>query len=284
VVDKTRQTLFVSTGNGYSIPTAQAYVDCINAGGDDDACESIDAHTDSIVALDLGTGAIKWATQLMRDDNWNVACFSAGVNCPHNAGPDADFASGVNEVTFNRKHAGRTTIVGAGQKNGVYTALDPDTGKIVWSTQVGPGSTLGGMEWGSASDGNRIYVAIANFFGIPYGATGSNFGGSWSALDPADGTILWQTPDPNGAIDLGPVTVSNGVVYGGSMSATGNNMVALDAAGGNILWGFASGGSVIAGAVVSGGTVYWGSGYSNLPIPGFVGNNQFYAFAPGGGS
>ena len=73
--------------------------------------------------------------------------------------------------------------------------FDPDTGALLWQTQVGPGSSLGGMEWGSASDGSSIYVAIANLYGIPY--AGGN-AGSWAALDPATGAILWQVPDPNG--------------------------------------------------------------------------------------
>ena len=30
------------------------------------------------------------------------------------------------------------------------------------------------------------------------------------------------------------------------------------------------------------GVVYWGSGYKHLPVPGFVGNNKFYAFSLGG--
>ncbi len=55
-----------------------------------------------------------------------------------------------------------------------------------------------------------------------------------------------------------------------------------DARSGAILWGFASGGSVIAGASIVGDSVYWGSGYSNLPVPGFVANNKFYAFTVGG--
>jgi len=95
---------------------------------------------------------------------------------------------------------------------------------------------------------------------------------------------LWQTADPNGANDLGPMMVANGVVYAPSMagSSTSPNMFALNAATGGILWGFASGGSVIAGASLANDTVYWGSGYSNLGIPGQIGNNKFYAFTLGG--
>jgi polyvinyl alcohol dehydrogenase (cytochrome) len=30
------------------------------------------------------------------------------------------------------------------------------------------------------------------------------------------------------------------------------------------------------------GTVFWGSGYGHLGIPGFTGNNKFYAFTING--
>ena len=39
---------------------------------------------------------------------------------------------------------------------------------------------------------------------------------------------------------------------------------------------------MIAGAAIAYDTVYWGSGYSNLGIPGYTGNNKFYAFTLGG--
>jgi polyvinyl alcohol dehydrogenase (cytochrome) len=106
-------------------------------------------------------------------DDWNVACAFGGPNCPANlanepTGPDFDFGSAPNEITYQTNH-GYKTIIGAGQKSGIYYALDPDSGAVLWQTQVGPGSSLGGMEWGSASDGQRIYVAIGNLYGIPYG-------------------------------------------------------------------------------------------------------------------
>lgn len=65
--------------------------------------------------------------------------------------------------------------------------------------------------------------------------------GVGTALDPATGKILWQTPDPQGAVDASFVSTANGVVYAGSMAAAGTNMYALDAATGKILWSFASG-------------------------------------------
>jgi polyvinyl alcohol dehydrogenase (cytochrome) len=183
-------------------------------------------------------------------------------------------------ITYNTG-AGFKTILGAGQKSGIYFALDPDNGSVLWQTQVGPGSSLGGMEWGSASDGQRIYVQIANLYGIP-SAVGS--AGSWAALNPATGQILWQTADPNGSIALGPVSVANGVVYASSMAgaATAPTMFGLNAATGQIVWTFASGASVNAGATLVKDTVYWGSGYTHLGIPGYTGNNKFYAFSKNG--
>ena len=239
------------------------------------------------------TGQIKWSTRLMKWDQagikdgtdfWNVDClYGLPYGCPSATGPDYDFGSAPNEITYWTGH-GPKTIIGAGQKSGIYYALDPDTGAELWHTQVGPGSALGGMEWGSATDGKRIYVEIGNLNGLPVGPSGANFGGLWAALDPATGTVLWRTPDPNNAIDLGPVTVVNGVVYGASMAGApdANTMFAMDASTGKILWNFAAGSSVNSGATVVNGMVYWGSGYAHLPLPGFTGNSSFYAFSLNG--
>ena len=294
VVDKERGSLYVSTGNNYSHPTAPAYVACVAGGGTAAACASPDNHIDSILALKLNSGAIKWAKKFVNwsqpfvvngSDDWNVAClvgFLPGQgNCPTAAGPDYDFASAPNLITYEGRHGRKKTILGAGQKSGIYFALDPDDGSELWRTQVGPGSALGGMEWGSASDGKRIYVSIANLYGIPTGAGGA---GSWSALDPETGAILWQVADPNGAISIGPVAVSDGVVYVSSMAGgvTAPTMLALSASSGQTLWSFASGASVNAGATIVDGDVFWGSGYTHLGIPGFTGNNKFYAFSKNG--
>jgi polyvinyl alcohol dehydrogenase (cytochrome) len=293
VVDVSRGTVYVGTGNNYSIPTYPAYTSCIGGGGTASSCLSPDDHADSIVALDMKTGAIKWAARLMNwnqpqygitdgSDFWNYGCIYGSTTCPStDIGPNYDFGSGPNEITYAGSK-GPATFIGAGQKSGIYYALDPDTGAELWHTQVGPGSSLGGMEWGSASDGQRIYVAIADFYGIPYAAGSA---GSWAALDPATGKILWQVKDPSGATDLGPVTVVNGVVYVPSMAGAPGNptMLALDASTGATLWSYAAGSSVIAGATVAEGGVLWGSGYSHLGsfLP-FTGNNKLFSFTVGG--
>ncbi|MEJ8852203.1 PQQ-binding-like beta-propeller repeat protein [Variovorax rhizosphaerae] len=292
VIDAIRGTVFVATGNNYSIPTDPAYVACIAAGGTAASCNSPSNYVDAVVALNLLTGQVKWGKTFVTwnqpgvtdgSDNWNVACFTPvnPGNCPANAGPDFDFASAPNLVTYVDSRGRLKQFLGAGQKSGIYFALDPDTGAEIWHTQVGPGSSLGGMEWGSATDGKRIYVSNANFYGIPTSVGG---GGSWSALDPETGAILWQVGDPNGAIAIGALTVIDGVVFASSMagSASAPTMLALSAATGQTLWSYAAGSSVNAGASVVDGVIYWGSGYAHLGIPGYTGNNKFYAFSKNG--
>jgi polyvinyl alcohol dehydrogenase (cytochrome) len=136
---------------------------------------------------------------------------------------------------------------------------------------VGPGSSGGGIKWGSATDGHRIYVAVANAAHEAYplisGITIES--GAWSALDVKSGKILWQTADPVAALDTGAVSVANGVLFAPSFSG---NMHALDANTGKILWTFYSGGAVIGGPSIVNGVVYWGSGYANQP------NNKLFAF------
>jgi polyvinyl alcohol dehydrogenase (cytochrome) len=123
-------------------------------------------------------------------------------------------------------------------------------------------------------------VAICDFNGIPYAAGSA---GSWAALDPATGAILWQKADPNGGFDIGPMAVANGVVYadsmGGRYSAVAQTMLALDSSTGETLWSFSAGSSVNAGATIVDGTVYWGSGYGHMgPALGSF-NYRFYAFS-----
>jgi polyvinyl alcohol dehydrogenase (cytochrome) len=285
-LDKSRGSLYVSTGNNYSMPddVQQCVADHIGDADAIRACISPDDHFDSVMALNPTTGQIKWATTALPFDAWNVACIPIfdPTNCPQPAGPDYDFGQGPALFTVNTP-SGKRDLVGAGQKSGQYWAFDPDTGAVVWTTQVGPGGVTGGLQWGSATDGNRIYVADANSGATPWTlvqngqAVGPSVtSGFWSALDAATGKILWQKPDPAGGQtqDPGAVTAANGVVYACSADPVGH-MYALNSATGSVLWSFVSGGACNAGAAVSNGIVYWGSGYRQF----FTGNNKVFAFA-----
>jgi polyvinyl alcohol dehydrogenase (cytochrome) len=276
VVDHKTDMLYVTTGNSYSVPIGY----CVNPG--QTSCKQLppDAHIDSVVALRLTTGKIVWAHNTLTADTWTVA--------NPNASPDFDFGADPNlyTTTINGK---TTDVLGVGQKNGMYYALDPATGKEIWATQAGPGGVLGGIEWGTSTDGERIYAAITNGSHKTYtyatydGQKKTTSGGLWTALDAATGKILWQTADPQGSqyVTDGFVSSANGVVYAGS---SGGNFYAMDARTGQIKWTFPSGGAVWSGAAIVDGVVYWGSGYDtparNLPYDG--NNNKFYAFSLNG--
>lgn len=277
-IDTKRGQVYVATGNNYSVPAAvQACVAAAGTPAAVKACIAADDHFDSIVALDLKTGAVRWATKALPFDAWTVACiFGGGPNCPTPAGPDHDF--GQAPALFTVKAGGKPLeLVGAGQKSGQYWAMNPDTGAVVWVTQAGPGGTAGGLQWGSAVDGTRVYTANANSNVVPWTLPNSTVvtSGVWSGLNAATGQLLWQTAPTFGGGTSGPATTANGVMFGCALDATGH-MYALNGATGAILWTFASGGSCLSGAAISNGEVFWGSGYSNF---GFgTPNNKLYAF------
>jgi polyvinyl alcohol dehydrogenase (cytochrome) len=283
-VDVKRRQLYIATGNNYSVPAS--VLACVAAAGENPdaqrACIAPDDYFDSIVALDLVTGAVRWRTAALPYDAWTVSCIpflGDGSNCPNPAGPDYDFGQGPALYKASKEGTFGKEYVGAGQKSGQYWALDPDTGAVRWVTQAGPGGTAGGLQWGSAVDGQRVYTANANSnlkpWLLPNGRT--SLQGIWSALDASTGQLLWQIEPPTGVGGgaSGPVTTTNGVVFGCTLDALGH-MYAMNAATGAVLWTFASGGSCLSGAAIAAGNIYWGSGYSNF---GFgTPNNKLYAF------
>jgi len=281
-IDPGRGLLYVGTGNNYSVPASveACQAKAIANHNADADCTVPDDYFDTAMALELTTGRARWAStamirwtkRLQQYDTWTVSCIEGLSSCPSPHGSDYDLGGSGPNFLGN--------MVGFGEKSGVYWALNPDNGKVIWSTSVGPGGTLGGIEWGTATDGRRIYVAIANSsqasYMLPSGQTIAS--GSWGALDAANGRILWQTADPAAALDTGSLSVANGVLYANSLAAASgdSNMFALDTETGQILWKFASGGSVIDGPAIVDGVVYWGSGY---PRFGSAGNNKVFAFA-----
>lgn len=276
-LDGRSNTVYLTTGNNYAVP--ESAKTCQDNGGSPAQCLDPADHVDAIVALNATTGAIKWATGVQGFDDWIVSCIPdiAPNPCPTaTPGPDFDFGSGPILSTVKNRSGGSRQLVSAGAKSGIYWALDAATGQIVWSTQAGPGSTLGGIQWGSATDGVRIYIAEANSAFLPYANNpGLPHTGSWAALDPATGAILWQTADPSGSFDTGAVSTSNGVLYAGSMSG---HMFALDAATGAVLKDIAGQGSSNAGpAIDNDGTVYWGNGYARFGLG--TPSTTFYAFS-----
>jgi polyvinyl alcohol dehydrogenase (cytochrome) len=268
-IDAKRGSLYIGTGNNYEVPDAVKTCLSTATPATESACFATDDYFDTALSLDLLTGRIKWSRRLQGIDIWTVACEKNPnpVSCPLPSSPDYDLGgSGPNLFPH---------MVGFGQKSGMYWALNPTDGSVVWSSMVGPGATLGGIEWGTATDGNRIYVAISNADKKPYPLLDGETitWGAWTALDVSNGRIIWQTGDPDQSMAIGSVSVANGVLYAPSFSG---NFHAIDATSGKILWSFMSGGSVIDGPSIVNGVVYWGSGYKKI-APGTP-NNKVFAF------
>lgn len=278
-IDVEKGLLYVATGDNYTHPSSPT--------------------SDGIVAMKLDTGAIEWVYQGLPGDAWNVACSVPDkANCPHDEGPDHDMGSSPILVSLAD---GKRVLLG-GQKTGMLHAIDPDQkGKLLWQNRIAKGGILGGIEWGSASDGKAIFVAISDtrwaggqFFGAEV-ALDPKAGGGIVAVDVATGKLLWQAPPVScdGRERCSPgqtaaVTAIPGAVFSGAMSGV---MRAFDATSGKVIWEYDTvkdyqtvngakgrGGAIDqAGVVVVDGWVYMNSGYANW---GGHPGNVLLAFKP----
>jgi polyvinyl alcohol dehydrogenase (cytochrome) len=278
-LDLFRKRLYVATGNNYSDPATET--------------------SDAILALELDSGKLLWSSQITSGDAYNIACDEGEnkTNCPVAKGPDFDFGSPPILVGL----ASGERLLIASQKSGLVTAIDPDRGgKIRWQTRVSKGGDLGGIQWGSASDTERIYAAISDIVSKEVRiddktvtmSLDPQVGGGIVALDIARGEIAWRVrPDPLvcagnprcSPAQSAPVTAIPGVVFSGAVDG---HLRAYAAADGHVLWETntaqpfetvnqvrgAHGGSIdAAGPVIVGGTLYMVSGYDTWGgMPGNV--------------
>jgi len=284
----------------WSAPTYDPKLDVIYVGTSENASNPATKTSDAILAIDAKTSEIKWSYQGLAGDAWNMSCGTPDkTNCPDApAGLDYDMGSSPSLTTLAN---GKRVLIAA-QKSGVVHALDPDAGgKLLWQLKVAKGGILGGIEWGPANDGQRLYVAIGDIrwntddLLDPKLALDANIGGGVVALDLNDGSIVWEAP----AIDCGErpqcspaqtaaVTAVPGVVFAGGMSG---HLRAFDADSGEVIWSYDTvrefetvngakgrGGALDAsGPVVVDGWVYVVSGYSKWGgLPG----NVLLGFAP----
>lgn len=284
----------------WAAPTYDAKLGVAYVGTGENSSGPATNTSDAILAVDVKTSALRWSYQGYAGDAWNMSCGTADkVNCPKDPGPDYDMGS--SPILTTLPNGSRVLI--AAQKSGMVHALDPDRGgRLLWQRQIAKGGVLGGIEWGPATDGRRLFVAIADMRWSspdlldPKLAVDAKAGGGLVALDIEDGHVLWQAPavDCAGRAGCSPaqtaaVTAIPGVVFAGSMSG---HLRAFDADSGAVLWSYDTvrdfdtvngaqgrGGALDAsGAVVVDGWVYTVSGYSKWGgLPG----NVLLAFAPG---
>ena len=284
-IDREHGLIYAAAGQLYNQPASVTACLAAAPEGWSEACFPAGAYFNSVIAFDLRTGRPRWSFRGAAPDARELGCGEQPPAwCPawQNNFSVWDFAGSSANVFQARVKGRQRSVVGIGQKSGVYWAFDARSGRRLWATLVGHADDPGGIQWGTAMDGKRIYAAIGhNRVATPYTLVSGETitGGSWAALNPSTGEILWQTADPQDAPDLGALTAAHGVVYAGSMAHLGDQMYALNAATGEILWRFPAGGSVVAGPAVVDGTVYWGSGYART---GGIGNNKFYALSVDG--
>lgn len=177
-IDEKRNLLYVGTGEQNSIP----FVDT----------------TDAIIAFDLATGERKWTFQATQRDLWHYAC-PKGANCfgaEQGVTLDHDFGGSV----LIAKRADGRDILLAGQKSGAVWALDPDNGgKLIWTRRLSKGGGVGGVHWGVAIDGKRVFAPIND--ATPPSAEYPLAGVALHALDIDTGNVIWTTrgqPDCSG--------------------------------------------------------------------------------------
>jgi polyvinyl alcohol dehydrogenase (cytochrome) len=265
-LDIAKHRIYVGTGDNYAPPTTPT--------------------SDSVVALDMNSGKILWQTQFTKPKVDAIVCGTpARAGCTPPQVPEFDL--GASPVLVNL-HDGKRVLI-LGQKTGLVYAVDPDhDGKLLWFDRAGVGGLLGGVQWGMATNGQRVFVAVSDLAFQGRGPDPTK-GGGISAYRLEDGKLIWHTPAP-GCGDRRPcspaqsqaVSAIPGAVFSGSIDG---HLRAYAAGDGKIIWDFdtarpfdtvnhiqAHGGSLdVGGPVIAAGMIFVVSGYPGFgAMPGNV--------------
>ncbi len=262
-IDEERGQLYVGTGENYSTPWSRG--------------------SDAIFAIALEDGAVRWIRQTTGRDAYTMACYVPGkVNCPDEDGPDFDY--GASPILVRLLDG--SDVVVAAQKSGYVHGLDPSDGEVLWRTRAGRGGTLGGVHWGIAADGARVYVPVSDR------ADGREYAHparpGLVALDATTGEVLWRVEAPDTCagrpgcfpgFSAAPYAVE-GAVFAGALdghlrayaAADGDLLLDLDTTGAqpDALGGPGHGGAIDGpGPLPAGGFLYVNSGYGQFgQLPG----------------
>lgn len=241
-IDAKRGVLYVGTGNSYT--------------------NRRETGSDAIHAFDLVSGRPRWSRQVLGTDAWVGGCAGNEPrgNCPVPLGPDFGFASSPILV----EQAAGGPVLLAPSKSGILYALDPDArGRLRWQTELVRGDLNGGILWGPAVAGDRVFVATSKYDYIS--GEGS---GALAAVAIDTGRLLWRTPSPArpctwgsarcAQAQLAAVTAIPGAVFAGSLDG---RIRAYASDTGRILWEFNTGDvfdAVNGGQATGGGIDYGG--------------------------
>jgi polyvinyl alcohol dehydrogenase (cytochrome) len=206
--------------------------DCVGSGAT--------GFAESLVALDADTGALQWGF----------------TPIPAGDLQDLDFVASPNVFTAPE---GMVTepLIGAGNKNGIYYAVDQDTGALVWQQPLVAGGFLGGF---NASTG----VAFGNVYAGTF--TGPPF---ISAFGTTNGTVAWQCPSAEcNVFSFGPPGIAAGAVFIGDSAG---QLRAFDATTGALLQKLTLGGGISSGPAIVNDMVFVGTGTGGFGAAGTQG-------------
>ena len=246
-IDANRRLIYATTGNLYTDPPVET--------------------SNAIVAFDLNTGAKRWVRQIHPHDVNVAGCWApaptvGSPNCPSSPGPDFDLGGPAMLVMTPN---GKEHLIVPSKSGDVFGLDLENKGAILWRTQLGRGSALGGVEWGGASDGNRVYFTIGDGNDIRLRGAEAERGPArpgLHAVSPSTGALLWYQPAPapvcgwgtpcSPAMTAAPLVTSD-IVFAGSSDGHERAYSSKD---GRILWDFDTGRGF---AAVNGGTATGGS-------------------------
>jgi len=270
-VDEKLNLIYVGTGDNHSTPASET--------------------SDAVMALDVDTGEVAWIHQFTPGDAFNISCipgYGDIANCPDPEGPDADVA---NSPILVEMPSGRRLLL-VGQKSGEIHAIDLEDREVAWTHRIGKGGYVGGVQWGPATDGEAVYVALSDLTSErvpgPDGKTvprvSSTIGGGLWAFKISTGQEIWAAPpaecppDRKGCspAQSAAVSVVPGVVFSGAVDGHLRGYSTKD---GSVIWDYDTvreyetvngvpgrGGALnAAGPTIVDGMLFVNSGYGSIP-------------------
>lgn len=177
-------------------------------------------YSEAIFALDLDTGEPRWRFQPRGPSNF-----------------DFDFAGAPNLFDIDGR-----AVVGLGGKDGVYYALDRETGDLVWKVEASiprvqnPNFSTGGFIGPTAVADDIVVGGTAVDGPCP----------CLHGIDTTAGALAWQ--QNAAAPTFAASTIVNGVAFAGS--TTDFTLRALDLASGDVLWSQQMAGGVAGGVAI----------------------------------
>jgi hypothetical protein len=231
-IDMEQSVMYVGTGNNYTV------------GG---------PGSDAIHAVDLAGGTKIWIRQVKEGDVWGLL-----------TGNVLDEDIGANPILLDWNGM---RIVAAGDKGSRFTAIDRDSGHILWMRNAltpsrSPGT--GGVLNNGATDGEYFYV-LSN--------DANTAKATLFKLEPQEGKDVWTKPFDK--LAWGSPSLANGLL----VVPVNDDLFVLDAETGDQLAMFNTGGTTAGGAAaIAEGRIVVKSGLLYQFAPDAINNNQIICY------